>query len=439
MKILTLNCGSSSVKYQVYDWENRVPLAKGVVERVTIGDSFIVHEVRGREPVRIERDCPSHVEAIQLVLEILTHPDYGVLGDIKEIKAVGHRVVHGGEAFTKSVLIDQKAIETFKELSILAPLHNPANVMGIEAAIKVLPDIPHIAVMDTAFHQTMPTHVYLYAVPYEWYEKHKVRRYGFHGTSHLYVSRRAAALLGKKPSEVNLITCHIGNGASITAIKNGQSYDHSMGFTPLEGLIMGTRSGDLDPAIIPYIMKREGITAQQVVNILNKKSGVLGITGKYTDRRDVIKAAEEGDERAKLALMMESYRIKKYIGAYMAALGRVDAIVFTAGVGEMAWQIREMALENLENLGIYLDRDRNRKAVSRNREFLISTDDSPVKVFVIPTDEELVFTEDVVAIIEGRYDVPSKFSYTFESPSYRNLLREEAYKREMEEKNGSGN
>ncbi len=439
MKILTLNCGSSSVKYQVYDWENRVPLAKGVVERVTIGNSFIVHEVRGREPVRIERDCPSHVEAIQLVLEILTHPDYGVLTDIKEIKAVGHRVVHGGEAFTKSVLIDQEAIETFKELAILAPLHNPANVMGIEAAMKILPDIPHVAVMDTAFHQTMPSHVYLYAVPYEWYEKHKVRRYGFHGTSHLYVSRRAAALLGKKPSEVNLITCHIGNGASITAIKNGQSYDHSMGFTPLEGLIMGTRSGDLDPAIIPYIMKREGITAQQVVNILNKKSGVLGITGKYTDRRDVIKAAEEGDERAKLALKMESYRIKKYIGAYMAALGRVDAIVFTAGVGEMAWQIREMALENLENLGIYLDRDRNRKAVSRNKEFLISTDDSPVKVFVIPTDEELVFTEDVVAIIEGRYDVPSKFSYTFESPSYRNILREEAYKREMEEKDGSGN
>jgi len=439
MKILTLNCGSSSVKYQVYDWENRVPLAKGVVERVTIGNSFIVHEVRGKEPVRIERDCPSHVEAIQLVLEILTHPDYGVLSDIREIKAVGHRVVHGGEAFTKSVLVDQKAIETFKELAILAPLHNPANVMGIEAAMKILPDIPHVAVMDTAFHQTMPSHVYLYAVPYEWYERHKVRRYGFHGTSHLYVSRRAAALLGKKPSEVNLITCHIGNGASITAIKNGQSYDHSMGFTPLEGLIMGTRSGDLDPAIIPYIMKREGITAQQVVNVLNKKSGVLGITGKYTDRRDVIKAAEEGDERAKLALKMESYRIKKYIGAYMAALGRVDAVVFTAGVGEMAWQIREMALENLENLGIRLDKERNRKAVSRNKEFLISTDDSPVKVFVIPTDEELVFTEDVVAIIEGRYDVPSRFSYTFESPSYRNLLREEAYKRETEGRNGPGN
>ncbi len=440
MKILTLNCGSSSVKYQVYDWEKRLPLAKGIVERVTIGNSFIVHEVIGREPVRIERECPTHVEAIQLVLEMLTHPEHGVLKDIKEIKAVGHRVVHGGEKFTKSVLIDDKAIETFKELSVLAPLHNPANVMGIEAARKLLPDIPHVAVMDTAFHQTMPEHVYLYAVPYEWYEKHKVRRYGFHGTSHLYVSRRAAALLGKKPSEVNLITCHIGNGASITAIKEGKSYDHSMGFTPLEGLIMGTRSGDIDPAIIPYIMKMEGLTADEVVTILNKKSGILGITGKYTDRRDVIAAAEKGDKRAQLALRMESYRIKKYIGAYMAALGKVDAIVFTAGVGEMAWQIREMALEGLEHIGVMLDKEKNRQAVSRNKEFVISKDESPVKIFVIPTDEELVFTEDVVAIIEGRYDVPSKFTYSFESPSYKNILREEAYKRELEEKkHGSGN
>ncbi|RKZ26126.1 propionate kinase [bacterium] len=416
--VLTLNCGSSSVKYLLYNWDKRTPLARGIVERVTIGGSFIRHRHPEKGEIRKEYECPTHKEAIELILSMLTHPEYGVIKDYKEISAVGHRVVHGGERFTHSVLIDDEVLQTFKELCDLAPLHNPPNVLGIEAAKKVLPDVPHVAVIDTAFHQTMPPHCYIYAVPYEWYEKYRVRKYGFHGTSHLYVSRRAAVLLGKKPEEVNLITCHIGNGVSFTAIKNGKSYDHSMGFTPLEGLVMGTRSGDIDPAIVGFIAERENLTAQEVINILNKKSGVLGITGKYTDRRDILKAMEEGDERARLAFEIECHRMKKYIGAYMAILGRVDAIVFTAGVGEKGWETRERVLEGMEHLGIKLDRERNRQAVSRDKESIISTDDSPVKVFVIPTDEEIVFVEDVIAIIEGRYDIPTRFRYSFEDPSY---------------------
>ncbi|MGB4729730.1 MAG: acetate kinase, partial [Candidatus Hydrothermia bacterium] len=314
MKILTLNCGSSSIKYQVYDWGQKRPVCKGIVERVAIGNSFILHELPGRDPVKIDHECPDHKVAIELVLKIISDHDFGVIKSVKEIDVVSHRVVHGGEKFTKSVLIDREVIKTFKELTPLAPLHNPANVMGIEAAMKLMPDIPHVAVMDTAFLQTMPKHTYLYAVPYEWYEEYGVRKYGFHGTSHLYVSRRAAALLKKKPDEVNLITLHIGNGASATAIKNGKAYDHSMGFTPLQGLIMGTRSGDIDPAVIPYIMDKLGISLQEVMEILNKRSGVLGITEKYTDRRDVELAAKGGDKRAKLAMEMEAYRIRHYIG-----------------------------------------------------------------------------------------------------------------------------
>ena len=428
--ILTLNCGSSSVKYMLYDWDERLPIARGIVERVTIGGSFIKHEVYKKEKVKIERECPTHKEAINLILEVLTHKEYGVLRDIKGISAVGHRVVHGGEAFTKSVIIDQTVLDKFKELYDLAPLHNPPNVMGIEAAMEILPDIPHIAVMDTAFHQTMPEHAYIYAVPYRWYREYRVRRYGFHGTSHLYVSRRAAVLLNKRPDEVNLITCHIGNGASITAIRKGISVDTSMGFTPLEGVVMGTRSGDIDPAIVGFISERENLTAQEVITILNKKSGVLGITEKYTDRRDIEDAIERGDERALLAMKIEAYRIKKYIGAYMAVLGHVDAIVFTAGVGEMWPELREEALKGMENLGVYLDREKNLKAKNRNKEFIVSKEDSPVKVFVIPTDEEIVFVEDVVALIEGRYDVHTKFEYSFQKKGYVNKLREEALKKE---------
>jgi len=418
MKILTLNCGSSSVKYLVYDWDEKKALARGIVERIIIGNSFIRQSVPGRKEFKKEKDCPGHKEAIQLILETITDQRNGILTDISEISAVGHRVVHGGEKFTHSIKIDKEAIKTFKELSDLAPLHNPPNIVGIESAMSILPDIPHIAVMDTAFHQTMPEYVYIYPIPYEWYEKYGIRRYGFHGTSHLYVSKRAAVMLDKSPDKINLITCHIGNGVSSTAIKNGMSFDQSMGFTPLEGLVMGTRSGDIDPAIIGFISVREGLRAREVITILNKKSGILGITGRYTDRRDVQKAMDKGEKRAKLAFDIEAYRIKKYIGAYTAALGKVDAVVFTAGAGEKDWRLREKSLINLENIGIILDKERNENAV-KGEEMLISADNSPVKVFVIPTDEEIVFIEDVVAIMEGRYDIHTKFKYSFQENDYK--------------------
>ncbi|RME36102.1 MAG: acetate kinase [Deltaproteobacteria bacterium] len=419
MDILALNCGSSSVKYQLYDWERKEVIAKGMVERVTIGDSFIVHEVPGRETYREEYECPDHKVAIHLIVKILTDPKYGVLDDMSKISAVGHRVVHGGEKFTRSVLIDDAVLEAIKEVQHLAPLHNPPNIAGIEAAQATLPDVPHVAIFDTAFHQTMPEHAYMYALPYEWYEKYGVRRYGFHGTSHLYVSKRAAVLLGKDPKDCNIITMHIGNGVSHTAIKGGVSVDTSMGLTPLEGAVMGTRCGDIDPAIPLFIQQKEGLTPKEVDSILNKKSGVLGITGQYTDRRDVLEGIENGDERCKLALEIEAYRLKKYIGAYCAVLGRLDAVVFTAGVGEMGWKIREKALEDLEHIGIKLDREVNRNTMTRKKETMISTADSPVKVFVIPTDEELVFTEDVVAILEETYTDHMNFTYSFSSPEFQ--------------------
>jgi acetate kinase len=301
----------------------------------------------------------------------------------------------------------------------LAPLHNPPNIAGIEAAQSVLPNVPHIAIFDTAFHQTMPGKAYNYAVPFEWYEKHGVRRYGFHGTSHLYVSKRAAVMLGKDPKDCNIITMHIGNGVSHAAIKNGISVDTSMGLTPLEGAVMGTRCGDLDPAIPMFIQQKEGFSAKEVDSILNKKAGILGITGQYTDRRDVIEGAEKGCQRCQLALDVEAYRLKKYIGAYTAAIGGIDAVVFTAGVGEMGWLIRERALEGLEYMGILLDREKNRNTATRKKENVITTPDSPVKVFVIPTDEELVFTEDVVAILEGTYTDHMNFKYSFCSPEFQ--------------------
>lgn len=413
MKILALNCGSSSVKYQLYDWDNDKLLAKGVVERVGIGDSFIVHEVPGRDTLREEYECHDHNTAINLVVHTLTSKEKGVVSDIKEISAVGHRVVHGGEKFKRSTLIDDEVIKAIEEVQHLAPLHNPPNLAGIRAAQKVLPDVPHVAIFDTAFHQTMPRHAYLYAVPYEWYEKYGVRRYGFHGTSHLYVSKRAAVLLGKDPKECNIITMHVGNGVSHTAIKNGVSVDTSMGLTPLEGAVMGTRCGDLDPAIPLFMQQILDIGPKEMDTILNKKSGILGLTGKYTDRRDVLEGAEQGDERCKIALEVEAYRLKKYIGVYMAVLGRVDAIVFTAGVGENAGIIRQMALEGLEELGIKIDKEKNLKTRSKDGETEISTPDSKVKVFVIPTNEERVFIEDVVAILNGTYKEHTEYPYTF--------------------------
>ncbi|HOJ86221.1 MAG TPA: acetate kinase, partial [Elusimicrobiales bacterium] len=316
MKILTINCGSSSLKFSVFDQNKNSFVASGVVERINIGDSFINYEPLNGQKLTINRDVKNHKEAFNLVLDVLTDKDNGILTNVNEIKAVAHRVVHGGEKFVKSVVITPKVIDTFKELFSLAPLHNPPNVMGIEAAMEILPNVTHTAIMDTAWHQTMPKSSYIYALPYEWYEKYGIRRYGFHGTSFLYTAKRASVLLNKNPFETNLIIAHIGNGASINAIKNGCSYDTSMGFTPLEGLVMGTRAGDHDPAIGLFVMQKENLTPKEIDSLLNKKSGVLGITGKYVDRRDIEIAAEKGDERAKLAIEIESYRIKKYIGSY---------------------------------------------------------------------------------------------------------------------------
>jgi len=432
--ILTLNCGSSSIKYRLYNWTKKESLAAGIVERVTVGGSFCVHEVPGREKVTIEQGCPTHREGIKLVMGTLVHPEYGVIKDLSVIQAIGHRVVHGGEKFAKSVVITPEVLNTFKELIDLAPLHNPPNILGIEASMELLPHIKHMAIMDTAWHQTMPENVYIYAMPYEWYERYGVRRYGFHGTSLLYVAKRAAVLLGKNPFECNLILCHIGNGVSLNAVKDGISYDTSMGFTPLEGLVMGTRAGDHDAAIDFYIMEKEGKTRSEIYDILNKKSGILGVTGKYTDRRDVQKAAGQGDKRSKLAIDIEAYRLKKYIGAYAAALGRVDAIVFTAGVGEMSSVIRAKSLDDLEFMGIKYDRRKNEIAKTRNSESDISAQDSKVKIFVIPTDEERVFIEDVIALLENNYDIHTNFTYRFQSKDYTNTLRDMAFEKECQEK-----
>ncbi len=432
MIILSINSGSSSVKFLVFDYNEGLTLATGIVERVTVGNSFIKYSVKGCEPTQVSHNCPDHKEAIQLILNTLVDRNVRVLDSLNQISAVGHRAVHGGERFTKSVIIDNDVINTMKDISDLAPLHNPPNILGMEAAMAVLPQVPHIAIFDTAWHQTMPQHVYMYALPREWYEKYHVRRYGFHGTSFLYVAKRAATLLGKDPFKCNLVCLHIGNGASINAIKNGCSYDTSMGLTPLEGLIMGTRSGDHDPAIDLYMMGKENITPKAMNDLLNKKAGVLGITGKYTDRRDVQIAAESGDEKARLAIDMESYRLKKYIGAYMAALGNTDAVVFTAGVGEMSDLIRARSLEGLESLGIKLDPERNKLAKTRSAETMISTPDSKVKVFVIPTDEERVFIEDVVALKSGSYNEHTKFRYAFQDPEYINKQRETEFKRECD-------
>jgi len=431
MVILTLNCGSSSAKYQVYDWDAKEVLAVGIVERVTQGNSFITHKAKGKEEYTLQHNCPNHTEAVDLIIKTLPDPVHGVIHDMGMIKAVGHRVVHGGSKFIKSVIVTDEVMKAFHEVSDLAPLHNPANIMGIEAAKKVLPNVPHCAIMDTAWHQTMPESSYLYAVPYDWYEQHAVRRYGFHGTSFLYTSKRAAVLLGKDFHHVNLIIAHIGNGSSINAVKNGCSFDTSMGLSPLEGLVMGTRSGDVDPAVPFYMMRKTGASASEIESTLNKKSGLLGITGLYTDRRDIQAAVEKGDKRAELAQDIEAYRLKKYIGAYMAALGRVDALVFTAGVGEMAPFIRKKVLEGLEGLGIVYDPEKNAIARSRNAETNIAASNSKIPIFIIPTDEELVMTEDAYALMAGTYDIHTNFTYTFQHPDYVNKARAEGLKNDL--------
>ena len=422
MVILTLNCGSSSAKYQVYDWDNKDVLTVGVVERIGQEYSTIEQKSRGKEEFNDKFVSPTHAEAIDYILKMLQDPTYGCIKDLSEIGAVGHRVLHGGEMFKKSTLVTDEVVEQLKTLIPLGPLHMPGNIMGIECARKLMPNVPQAIVLDTAWHQTMPKEAFMYAVPYEWYEKYNVRRYGFHGTSHLYCAKRAAVLLGKENKDTNVIIMHIGNGASGCAVKNGVCIDTSMGLTPLEGLVMGSRSGDMDPAIIPYMCKNLGVTAAEMDTILNKKSGLIGLCGK-SDRRDVQAAAKDGDKLAQLGIDMEVHRIKKYIGAYAALLGRVDAVVFTAGVGEMGDHIRKGALSGLENFGIKLDEKKNALSHCRNTETCISTDDSPVKIFVIPTDEELVMTEDAFALMNGTYDIHTNFHYTFESPDYVNKAR----------------
>lgn len=433
MVILTLNCGSSSAKYQVYDWDNKDVLANGVVERIGIDGSGITQKAKGNK-TEIKSPCPTHKEAIELILKTITDKEIGVIPDMSVIKAVGHRVLHGGDKFTKSVLITPEVLDTFRSVIDLGPLHMPANIMGIEAAQKVMPDVPHCAVMDTAWHQTMPEETFMYAIPREWYTKYHARRYGFHGTSFLYTAKRASVLLHKAPKDTNLIICHIGNGSSMCAVKNGQCYDTTMGITPLEGLVMGTRSGDIDPALPFYIMRKTGMTADEMDTALNKKSGCLGITGRFSDRRDIEIAAAEGDKQCQLCIEMEALRIKKYIGAFMAELGHVDAIVFTAGVGERGPITRFKACSGLEKYGIKIDAQKNDWSFTGNAETCISADDSETKIFVIPTDEELVMTEDAYALMKGTYDVHTNFTYSFQDPSYVNKAREEGLKKDMEKR-----
>jgi acetate kinase len=420
-KVLALNCGSSSAKYSVWEMPQCDMMCSGIVERVTIGGSFIRHQLPGKDEVCDKYECPNHGLAVELIIKYLTSPEHGVLESLEEIKAIGHRVVHGGEKYTKSVMIDNAVRNTITELFALAPLHNPANLMGIKSCMKLIPEIPNVACWDTAFSAAfMPKRACIFAIPYEYYEKYKIRRYGYHGLSHLYVTKRAAALLGKNPLKINLVTLHIGNGASVTAVKNGVAYDQSLGFSTCgEGIVMGTRCGDLDPEVPLTLMEKEGLSIEQAREIIYKKSGILGLSGKYIDRRDVLKAAENGDKRSQLAFEVECYRLKKYIGAYSAILGGIDAVVFTAGIGENSWAHRMKACEELEFFGIKLDQTRNKKAIGRQAgENIISSSDSKVKVLVIPTDEELVIAVDTFAILTGKYDVHTKFWYPFQEPDF---------------------
>ncbi|MBS7352197.1 MAG: acetate kinase [Muribaculaceae bacterium] len=399
MKILVLNCGSSSVKYKLIALADNSQdiLAEGGVEKIGLPDSFLKFKFNG-EKVTIATSMPNHNVAIRIILDNLTSEKYGCIKDFNEIDAVGHRVVHGGEKFNKSVLITDEVIAKVKECYDLAPLHNPVNIAGIEAITDILPNVPQVGVFDTAFHQTMPAHAYMYALPYEDYEKYGVRRYGFHGTSHRYVARRACDFLGLDYKNQRIITCHIGNGGSITAVKDGVSIDTSMGLTPVEGLMMGTRCGDVDPAALLYIQQKEGLDAEGMQALINKKSGVLGISGLSSDMRDIENAIEQGNERAKLALDMYEYRIIKYVGAYTAALGGVDVIVFTAGVGENQIATRERVCKQLAYLGIDFDSDKNN---CRGEEVEISRPKSKVRVVVIPTDEEYMIARDTQAIVEA--------------------------------------
>ena len=396
MKVLVINCGSSSLKYQLIDMENEGVLAQGLVERIGIEGSILTQKVNGEKYI-VKEPMESHKDAIRLVLEALVDEKHGVIKNMDEISAVGHRVVHGGEKYSKSVLVDDDVMAYLEECVKLAPLHNRPNIIGIEACKALMPNTPMAVVFDTAFHGTMPKEAYSYALPYELYKENGIRKYGFHGTSHKYVSGKVAEVLGKDIKDLKIVTCHLGNGVSLTAVKNGKSIDTTMGFTPLAGMPMGTRSGDIDPAIVIYLIKELGYSVDEVNEILNKKSGILGISGLSSDFRDVRDAAyKKGDERSLLAIDIYTYKIRTQIGAYAAAMGGLDVIVFTAGIGENADMIREGCLKNLEFLGVYLDKEKNKQ----NGEIAeISKDDSKVKVFVIPTNEELMIAKETMELL----------------------------------------
>ena len=396
MKVLVINCGSSSLKYQLIDSETEVALAVGLCERIGI-DGRLNHTPNGGEKVVIEQAMPDHEVAIRMVLDALTNENYGVIKNLDEIDAIGHRLVHGGEKFTKSVIIDDEVIAGVEECSPLAPLHNPANLIGVRACQAIMPGVPNIGVFDTAFHQTMEPVAYMYGLPYEYYEKYKVRRYGFHGTSHSFVSKRAIQMLNLDPDNSKIIVCHLGNGSSMSAVKNGKVVETCMGMTPMEGLVMGTRCGDMDPTIVEYLAHSLNKSLEEVMVILNKKSGVLGISGVSSDFRDLDKASNEGNERAKLAVEVFSYRTAKYIGSYIAAMNGVDAIVFTAGLGENNIVVREQVLNHFGYMGVTLDKEANQ---IRGEEKIISTPDSKVTVAVIPTNEELAIAHETVALLK---------------------------------------
>ncbi|MCA0384217.1 MAG: acetate kinase [Firmicutes bacterium] len=397
MNVLVINCGSSSLKYQLFNMTDESVLAKGLVERIGIEGSRLKHEVEGKDKKTIEVSMKDHKEALAQVLDAIVHPEHGAIGSLTEINSVGHRVVHAGEKYSASVIVDDSVMVALEECIELAPLHNPPNIIGIKAIQELLPGVENVAVFDTAFHQTMPKSAYVYALPYEYYERDHVRRYGFHGTSHRYVSARAAEMLGMPLSETKIISCHLGNGASIAAIDGGKSVDTSMGFTPLEGLVMGTRCGDIDPQIVTYIMGKEKLTLDQMNDIMNKKSGVLGISGVSSDFRDLENAAAEGNERAILALDIYHGNVRKYIAAYASVLGRVDAIIFTAGLGENGAESREEICRNLEFMNAKLDPAKNKV---RGKEAFVQTDDSKVKIMVVPTNEELMIARDTLELVK---------------------------------------
>ena len=418
MKILTVTCWSHKIKYYLLASGGRTILASGIIERVGLDSSFICQSIPGREPLTLEMDNDDHQSALALIISTLTDPQHGVIASVLEISAVGHRVAHGGKEFTHSVQIDDNVLNSIRQLQHLAPLHSAPNILGIEAAMALMPSIPHVAIFDTAFHLSMPEHAYIYPLPYEWHEKHGVRRYGFHGPSHLYLSRRAAVLLGKPVEACNLITIHLDRGVSLCAIRNGLSVDTSMGMTPLEGAVMETRCGDIDAGIHSYMMRTLNLSTKEFELVLNNRSGIFGITGQHMERHHFVQAALEGSPRCKLALDIETYRLKKYIGSYLAIAGPLDAIVFTTGSGAIESTVREMVLHELDSIGIRIDRDSNRSIRAHHEEAEISGKGALVRTFIIPTNEELVIAEDVAAILSGVCCNHLHYDYSFANSDF---------------------